>query len=116
MSETNDQTVRITWFSSNALLLLGVGAPGWLVGGLLWGFLMYYFVGGICWGVSCAPLFSAFMLIPLREIALRIPLKNHADLADRLAQAANRQRHTVEQRTAEIFVCKPRFGLPRLLQ
>jgi len=56
------------------------------------------------------------MLIPLREIVLRIPLKNPANLADRLAEAANRQRYSVERKSREIFLCKPRFGLPRLLK
>jgi hypothetical protein len=46
MRNAGDQILRTTWFSPNTLLLLGVGAPLWLVGGLLWGLFMYYFLGG----------------------------------------------------------------------
>jgi hypothetical protein len=56
------------------------------------------------------------MIVPMREIVLRVPLEKSADLLERLAEAAKSQRYSVEEKTPEIFLCKPRFGLSRLLQ
>jgi hypothetical protein len=117
--------MRTNWFSSNLFVVLGVSMPMWLIGGLLWGWFMQFFLGGnvagwiltgILWGVSCGLLFSVCMIAPMREIVLCVPLERSADLAERLAEAAKSQRYSVEEKTPEMFLCEPRFGLARLLQ
>jgi hypothetical protein len=125
MHKGGDELLRTNWFSSNLFVVLGVSLPMWLIGGLLWGWFMQVFLGGhvagwllagVLWGVCCGLLFSAFLIVPMREIVLRVPLEKSAGLAERLAEAAQSQRYFVEEKTPEVFLCKPRFGLARLLQ
>jgi hypothetical protein len=124
MHYSEDQTVRTAWFSRNSLILVALSAPAWLIAGLGWGGLMYLGLGGnllgwmitgIGWGVICGFFTTLCLLLLMREIALRIRLVNPESLAQRLAEAARRQKYSIEQKSPEIFVCKPSSGLPRLL-
>jgi hypothetical protein len=120
MNKAGDELVQTNWFSRNLFVVLGVSMPMWLLGGLLWGWFMQSFLGGqvagwllagVLWGVCCGLLFSVCMIVPMREIVLRVPLEKSADLLERLAEAAKSQRYSVEEKTPEIFL-----GLSRLLQ
>ncbi len=119
------ETVRTIWFSRNSLLAIVFNVPVWGIAGLGWGLLMAllmggslvgWLIGGIFWAIFMWFFFSILLLILLRDIVVRIPIHKNAALDKQLAEAVKRLRYTVEQESPSTFVCKPKFGLPRLLE
>src|SRR5438132_9302624 len=125
MNKYQDQLVRTDWLSRNLLFLLGIGIPVWLIAGSAWGLFMHLFLGGhlsgwlitgIFWAVCCGFFFCVGAFVLMREIALRVPLPNATGLAQRVDEAAQRQKYSVEQSSPETFLCRPKFGLARMLR
>jgi hypothetical protein len=106
------------------VLNLAVATPVWGLGGLIWGLLMLVIVGGdplgwlfagIFWGMSCWFFFSIWLVIGTREQVVRLPMIDVPTLHERLAKILKRNWYRVEQQSPTRIVCKPKFGLPRLL-
>jgi hypothetical protein len=124
MHKLHDELVHTRWFSPNLLLMLGISVPMWFIAGMAWGLFMHLGLGGhligwlitgVFWGICCGLFFCICLFVVMREIALRVPLRDSAKLAERLGEAASPQKYAVEQNSPALFVCKPRFGLARLL-
>jgi hypothetical protein len=65
--------------------------------------------------MSCWFLFAIWLVIGMREQVVRLPVIDVPTLPERLAKILKRSWYRVEQQSPTRIVCKPRIGLPRLL-
>jgi hypothetical protein len=111
---------RTVWFAKDTLLAVLFTIPLWGVAGLVWGLVMALLMAGsligwlwagLLWGAGCWFFSSIFLLIVYREVTTFLPPQEATTFAERLGEAVQPLRYTVEQQSPTSFVCQPRRAI-----